>query len=266
MYSETENPLPPPIETSPPQPIGTPQLKPSVWGLWPTIGFGLVIFGVYFIATLVVVISYVFFQAAATGGLDITQLAAGLTSDGLLISLSVIVSGIAGTGFIILFVKFRKGISITEYLGLHKITKKTIAVLMAVFVGIFLLSLLTDRFITAPQDAEFSTEAYLTSVWPPLLWAAVVIFAPVFEEMFFRGFLFVGLKESRLGAAGAIVLTAFLWAALHTQYSLYGMMTILVLGIIFGIVRLVTGSLWSTLFLHTAWNLAAMIGTVLTVK
>jgi len=266
MYSEPENLLPPPIDTAPPPSVPVPPLKPSVWGLWQTIGFGLVIFAIYFAATLIVAFVYVFIQATTSGGLDITQLASNLTSDGLLISLAVIASGIAGTGFIILFVKFRKGISISEYLGFRKITKKTIAVLTAVFAALFLLSLLADRFITVPQDAEFSTEAYLTSVWPPLLWSAVVIFAPIFEEMFFRGFLFVGLKESRLGASGAIILTAFLWAALHTQYSPYGMMTILLLGIVFGIVRLVTGSLWSTLFLHAVWNLAAMIGTVLTIK
>jgi len=237
----------------------------TVWSIWPTIGFGIAIFAVYFMATFLVTIGYVVFQSATNSGIDITWLQ-GLTSDGLLISLTVIIPGIVGTGFIILFVKFRKGISISEYLGLKLVKKKTILVLLGVFTGLFLLSLLVDTFFQAPQDAEFSIQAYATSVWPPLLWIAVVIFAPLFEEAFFRGFLFVGLNRSRLGAAGAIIITALLWAALHTQYSFYGIVTILVLGIIFGIVRLVTGSLWSTLFLHSMWNLAAMIGTAMVGK
>lgn len=240
--------------------------KTTVWGLGPTIGFSLAIFAVYFAATMFVTIAFVVFEYAASPSIDYSQLVQRLTSDGLLISLAVILSGIAGTGFIILFIKFRKGISPSEYLGLRRISSRTILVLFGVFAALFLLSLLLDQFIKVPQDAEFSTQAYATSVWPPLLWLAVVIFAPVFEETFFRGFLFVGLDRSRLGTTGAILITSMLWAALHTQYSLYGIITIFVLGLIFGIVRARTGSLWSTLFLHSVWNLAAMIGTALTGK
>jgi hypothetical protein len=55
------------------------------------------------------------------------------------------------------------------------------------------------------------------------------------------------------------MITALGWAALHIQYNFYGMINILVLGIVFGIVRIKTGSLWSTLLLHSLWNLAAII-------
>jgi membrane protease YdiL (CAAX protease family) len=91
----------------------------------------------------------------------------------------------------------------------------------------------------------------------------VVIFAPLFEEIFFRGFVFVGLKQTRLGAVGTIALTSLTWALLHIQYDIYGMATILILGIAFGIIRFKTGSLWSTLFLHFIWNTLAMVSTIL---
>jgi len=237
--------------------------KAKVWGLWPTIGFGVVIFGIYFAATFLVTIAFLIFQSATNAELDILQFTEKLTSNGLLISLAVIISSIAGTAFVLLFVKFRKETSIAEYLGLRHLNKKTIVILVIVFIGLFLISMLIDVVFQRPQDAEFSIQAYQTSVWPPLLWIAVVIFAPLFEEFFFRGFLFVGIKESHLGTAGAVILTSLLWAGLHTQYSLYGMTTILILGIIFGIVRVLSGSLWSTLFLHALWNFAAMIATAL---
>lgn len=242
------------------------ETEATVWGLGPTIGFGLAIFVIYFVATLVVVIGFFVFQVAISPNIDLTQIARELTTNGLLISLSVIISGIAGTGFIILFIKFRKGISLSKYLGLRRTSWKTVLVLLGVFIGLFLLSLLLDMFIQAPQDAEFSTQAYASSVWPPLLWIAVVVFAPVFEEAFFRGFLFAGFSRSRLGPIGAIIITAVLWAALHTQYSPYGMITIFVLGLVFGTTRVITDSLWSTLFLHSLWNLAAIIGTALAGK
>jgi len=62
-----------------------------------------------------------------------------------------------------------------------------------------------------------------------------------------------------MGSVGAIVLTAFLWAILHIQYSIYGIATILVMGVIFGIVRLKTGSLWSSMIMHAFWNFGATL-------
>jgi uncharacterized protein len=238
----------------------------NVWEFWPTIGFSVAIFALYFAATFFVTAGFILFQYSTDPSVDLTQIAQSLTSNGLLISLSVIVSGIVGIGFIVLFIRFRKGISFSDYLALKPLNKKTLFIILGVFAGLFVLSLLIDNIIKVPQDAEFSIQAYMTSVWPPLLWIATVVAAPFFEEIFFRGFLFVGINRSRLGAVGAIIITAVLWAALHTQYSSYGMITILILGLAFGAVRIISGTLWSTLILHSLWNLAAMIGTVLTLK
>jgi membrane protease YdiL (CAAX protease family) len=65
-------------------------------------------------------------------------------------------------------------------------------------------------------------DAYRNTAWPPLFWIAVVIFAPAFEEFLFRGFSFIGLQKSRLGSAGATILTALVWAVLHIQYNWLG--------------------------------------------
>ena len=46
---------------------------------------------------------------------------------------------------------------------------------------------------------------------------------PVFEELFFRGFLLEGFRRTFLGTTGAVVLTSLLWAVIHTQYDLYYM-------------------------------------------
>src|SRR5260370_238343 len=54
------------------------------------------------------------------------------------------------------------------------------------------------------------------------LWLAVVIAAPVSEELLFRGFLHRGWAPSWLGIAGTIILTSALWAALHQQYNWFG--------------------------------------------
>jgi membrane protease YdiL (CAAX protease family) len=187
-----------------------------------------------------------------------------LTSNGLMVSLTTIISVIAGIGFVYLFIKLRKGISVAEYLELKPLSRKTMLTVLAVMLGLLAVSFGLDRFVDSSQNNAFMIGTYLTAGWTPLLWIATVVFAPLFEEVFFRGFIFVGLRHSRLGVIGTIILTSVAWASLHAiQYDIYGIASVFVLGLAFGIIRQKTGSLWSTLVLHSLWNLIAMIQTAL---
>lgn len=122
-------------------------------------------------------------------------------------------------------------------------------VLLAISAGWIILpdtlSLLLDRPIS-----EIIVEVYDTSEWPSLLRVATIIFAPVLEEVFFCGFPFEGFRQSRLSFIGAIGLTALVWSLFHVQYAVYEIATIFVFGIVLGIVRLKTGSLWSPMLMH----------------
>lgn len=240
--------------------------KPRVWGGWATIGLSLAIFAVYFLITFLITVIFTALDIANNPGISPSQLTQHLANNGLLISLVVILSAIAGIIFIIIFIKLRRGFTVTQYLALKRISWRTILVLLGLIVVLFMVSAGIDTFFQKPQDTEFTSQAYLTSVYPVLLWLAVVVFAPIFEECFFRGFLFVGLRQSRIGAVGAVLITSISWAGLHTQYSIYGILTIFVLGIVLGIVRLKTKSLWSTIFIHAVWNFAALLATALTLK
>lgn len=64
-----------------------------------------------------------------------------------------------------------------------------------------------------------------------LLWPAGVIIAPASEELMFRGLLFRGWEKTWLGAGGTIVLTAALWALLHTNKNWLGVVFIFVDGL-----------------------------------
>jgi membrane protease YdiL (CAAX protease family) len=137
-----------------------------------------------------------------------------------------------------------------------------------VFIGISALETLFNTLTGAGSsesvNTSFMTDTYTSAGWLPLLWIAVVIFAPVFEEAFFRGFLFVGLERSRIGVAGTIIFTSLVWAALHMQYNLIGMATIVIMGIVLGVIRHRTHSLWPTIIFHSLWNFVALLGTALT--
>jgi membrane protease YdiL (CAAX protease family) len=236
-----------------------------VWGAGLTIAVGIAIFIGFATVQSLVALFFAVDQYAANPGLDVFQLAQNLSTNGLLISIATILSAIAGVGLIFLFIKLRKGISISEYLELKPLTGKIILLLCGLGFALIAVSAIANLVLGISGDSGFTVQAYQSSVWPWLFGLAVVIFAPAFEEAFFRGFLFIGLKQSRLGATGAIILTSLVWAALHLQYDYYGMATILALGIILGIVRLKTGSLWGSIVIHSFWNLLTFVSVSLIV-
>jgi membrane protease YdiL (CAAX protease family) len=125
---------------------------------------------------------------------------------------------------------------------------------------------LTHSASAEASNSSFMTETYQTAGWLPLLWAAVVLFAPVFEETFFRGFLFAGIERSRFGSVGTIILTSLVWASLHLQYNFIGMATIVILGLVLGTVRLKTHSLWPSILIHVFWNATALVVTAVSLR
>ena len=64
--------------------------------------------------------------------------------------------------------------------------------------------------------------AFYQSCPLPLLILAVVVAAPVREEVLFRGFLFKGIAASRWGPIAAILISSTIWALIHVQYDPFG--------------------------------------------
>lgn len=84
--------------------------------------------------------------------------------------------------------------------------------------------------------------------------AAVGLAAPLGEETFFRG-LFQGALRPRLRDAGAVLVTALCFGAIH--FEPIGLIARVELGALFGILVIWTGSLWSSVAAHAANNLLA---------
>jgi CAAX protease family protein len=250
-----------------------PAAGPKLWGGWATIGLGFAI-GLLFIAAQTLAVLCFLLVKLSTGTIsNLQDYIQSLSTNGLVVSISTLASAVVGIAFIYLFVRLRGNKNLGEYLGLKRISWKTVLVVVAVFLLTLGATLLLENLATnlAGSSAEsgntsFMTDTYKTAGWLPLLWVSVVIFAPAFEEAFFRGFLFVGLERSRIGIIGTVVLTSLVWALLHLQYNVWGMAEILLMGFVLGTLRYKTRSLWSTFLFHSAWNLVALIGTALAVK
>ncbi len=87
---------------------------------------------------------------------------------------------------------------------------------------------------------------------------AVAVFGPVAEELIFRGFLYSRLARTRLGAIGAIVSCAAIWAAMHYTYSAGMIAVIFVAGWLLGAARLQSKSVIVPILMHIVWNLYAV--------
>jgi len=84
-----------------------------------------------------------------------------------------------------------------------------------------------------------------------LLFVTTTLLAPLFEEIIFRGILLPTLSRD-FGVISAIIVSAFIFALAHL--SLGEMPPLFVLGIGLGITRVASGSLFSSVIMHSLWN------------
>jgi membrane protease YdiL (CAAX protease family) len=86
---------------------------------------------------------------------------------------------------------------------------------------------------------------------------AVGILGPIAEELVFRGWFF-GLLQKRVGPALTIAVTAVGWALLHYTYTWAVIAVIVVDGLLLGLARLKTRSVFPPMVMHALYNLYAI--------
>lgn len=92
--------------------------------------------------------------------------------------------------------------------------------------------------------------------------ANLVLLAPCAEELFFRGWLYTGLRR-RLSFWPSFLLTASLFAAFHWDANHRRIFLVLPLALALGLLREVTGSIKPTIALHAVYNLIIVVITLL---
>jgi membrane protease YdiL (CAAX protease family) len=124
---------------------------------------------------------------------------------------------------------------------------------------LFTLGLL-QSLLPMPKDTPFEhlfdqpRDAYLLAI-------IAVSIGPLMEELFFRGFMYPVLAR-RMGAAWGIVLTALPFGLIHLpQYGwAWGAALVIVMvGVVCGVVRAVTGSVGASFLVHAGYNGTQMI-------
>jgi len=224
---------------------------------WATVGWGLLILTVFMLSQAATVI--VWSATRFDGGAAPEAFSAELAVAGDLMSVATLISAMVGSLLTLAVIAIGRGIRPKAALALRPPSAKSVATWMAITAGLIVISDALTSFLDKPIVPEFMDTLLKSATIAPLLWFAIIVAAPVFEELFFRGFLIEGLRRGNLGDAGAIVLTSVIWASFHIQYGLYEIGTIFIFGLAFGLARIGSRSLWVPIAMHMAINLVATL-------
>ncbi|MFK5924744.1 MAG: CPBP family intramembrane metalloprotease [Verrucomicrobiota bacterium] len=212
------------------------------------------------VQTLVFLVFMFILSAKGDVDVDVEELA----ESGLFFGIASSVSAVISTLLVIGCVALKKGVRIVDYLKLYRPRLRSIVIWTVLFFVIFTpIDWLRIEVFEKPVVPEFMLDAYLSCDFLPILWFAILIGAPFAEEFLFRGFVFEGIKHTRMGSVGAVVICSLVWSAVHLQYDLIDMSVVFLGGLFLGVAKLRTGTLWVPIILHFIWNLGAMIQTAM---
>jgi len=135
-----------------------------------------------------------------------------------------------------------------------------IALLVLLSIAYHLLGIDVDE---VGKTAEELTEGATDPVGVVLLIVIVVLAAPVFEELFYRG-LWLRAIQRRAGTVVAVVGSSFLFGLIHFQ--LYDLPALVGFGAIAALLTVRTGRLGPAIWAHVAFNLTAVVGLLAQIR
>ncbi|MBI3709228.1 MAG: CPBP family intramembrane metalloprotease [Proteobacteria bacterium] len=233
------------------------ETRPRIWGPFATLLWSALVILLFVVAQIVCVIFYIAAGRGTPAPTEISGIVTSLAEDGELLSLSTFATTLVTAAAVTAIIKLRRGSDLKDYLGLVLPGRRQLWQWVAAIIAFNALSDLLSIAVGKPLVPEFLLNAYSSSESTWAFWAAVVIAAPLGEELLFRGFLLRGLSASRLGAYGAVVATSVAFALMHVQYDFYGIATVIVLGLFLGMARIKTGSIFLAMIMHALANLEA---------
>jgi len=126
---------------------------------------------------------------------------------------------------------------------------------------IIVLSVVKEYFpglnLDQQQDIIFDRSTHGSDLW--FVFASLVILPPIIEEITFRGFLYTGLRTKLSVFVGAVI-TSVIFAIGHLQFGSgkpllwVAALDTFVLSMILVFLREKTGSIWSSVLVHTLKN------------
>ncbi len=169
-------------------------------------------------------------------------------------------------GLVLGFVRGKHRASLA-YLGLGLFSWKDLVVGLVGGLAVFSLVILAMALIIFllphhPQPQPFAEVILQARRWQELVLPLILggIFAPLGEELYFRGFIYPVFR-SRFGPFPAVCITSLFFAALHCDLARF--LPLALGGAGLALICEKTGSLFPALAAHSTWNLAMTFLVVL---
>lgn len=237
----------------------TPPPLPSsqAWGLWGALGCTAAVLTVYYAIQVLV---YFLFSGA---DLSIVN----KPFSGFALSLAIVVSTPLCMWLVLRLARKKYSGDKLEFLALKP--RPPLTKVLKWLLPMVLLMVLEGAFLEAvgtPDASSAMLEIYKTASSVPLFFLAIGLIGPAFEEMLFRGFLFKAIEGTEAGTKCAVVITAAFWSVVHMQYDVFGIMSIFAIGLLLGVARARTGSLFVTYAMHCMNNVVALVFLELSVR
>ena len=193
---------------------------------------------------------------------------AGL-SDGLAFSISSLVIAIILIPLVLLYIYVDGSLDrIKEMLKFGSL-KRVLILILAIPIVVTIIDLILNMiyavvwigiFGEPSTNTDLGTDWESSSIDIAFLFLSVAIVTPIAEELLFRGYILDSIKRMH-GDWPAIIGSALLFALVH--FNLFGMVPIIMAGVIYGWLRIKTGSLLPSIACHMMWNLMALSLTYL---
>jgi uncharacterized protein len=148
-------------------------------------------------------------------------------------------------------------------LGIRRFEGKDMALGCGLLIAIYIIVIINNLIMLALGVITQAETIFdlLGNLESPVLFVIVgVILAPVLEELFFRGFLFKGLRE-KYGWKAALVISSVIFSVFHLQVAT--LLPMFLLGGLFAYLYQRTESVFPGMIMHFLVNAFGMIGLLI---
>ncbi len=224
----------------------------KVWGIWATLAFA--------------ILAFVLGQAMGFAVLSLVKSIdpGRVDTDGTAVAIYTLISNPVEIVTLVLAIQLL-GTDVREYLGLDVPHRRDVAIAVAALAAAIAVADATTFALGKDMVPPFQVELHRTAREEgslPWLWLAIVVAAPVGEELLFRGFMFRGFVHEPRDAVPGILVISLIWSMLHVQYDWFGTAQVFAIGLLFGFVRWRTGSTTLAILMHVLLNLESVVETV----
>ncbi len=185
-----------------------------------------------------------------------------LIYDGFEFSLITILTNAIVVAILLWGLKFFFSLNLTSYFPLKLFKQKNFCLGLLLLLLFYILFTCITLFLQKPLIHPFVQKIYLSAYSYSLLIIALIIAAPLFEEILFRGILFHELSN-KVGVILAAMINSLVWTLIHFQYDWFYALMVFIVGMGLSLAYHQSKSLLLPIIFHAIWNSITLIEAII---